>query len=128
MVATTEILASEVDPSRLYHQEVAISRVASLVRSLMKDKGVTNADLARKLGKDPGYVSRVLAGKMNMTLSTAVDILWALDSSIEVSAKPILTQDIPAQFVRRPGWAEGWESASEMPFWSRGRSNEGIVG
>lgn len=124
MMANTEItLAGVVDSARLVQQELAVSKVAALMRALMKEKGVTNADLARKLGKDPGYVSRVLAGKMNLTLSTVADILWALDSSIEVAAKAIDPQEIPAQLIRRPEWSQGWEDAAAPSFWSRGTAN-----
>jgi transcriptional regulator with XRE-family HTH domain len=119
------LLANYGDSSRFMQQELAISKVATLVRNEMKEKGVTNADVARKLGKDPGYVSRVLAGKMNLTLSTAADILWALDSSIEVSSKPIDHQEIAAKLTCRPDWSQGWEDDAGHSFWSMGTSSEG---
>jgi antitoxin component HigA of HigAB toxin-antitoxin module len=119
------ILDGDVDSFRLVQQELAIMKVASLIRNLMQERKVTNADLARKLGKDPGYVSRVLAGKMNLTLSTVADILWALDSSLEVVTKPIDPREIPAHLVRRPEWSQGWEEAAAPSFWSRGASSEG---
>lgn len=121
------VLSNEVASSRLIQQELAVLKVANMVKRLMKEKGTTNADLARKLGKDPGYVSRVLAGKMNLTLSTIADILWALDSSLTVASKPIDPQEIPPHLLRRPEWSQGWDIAEDPSFWSRGRSNEKAV-
>src|SRR6266852_2277868 len=121
------VLSDEAASSRMIQQELAVSKVANMVKRLMKEKGTTNADLARKLGKDPGYVSRVLSGKMNLTLSTVADILWALDSSIEVTSKPIDPQEIPPHLLRRPEWSQGWDIAEDPSFWSRGRSNEEAV-
>lgn len=120
------MLAPQTDRSRFSQQDLGIEKVVALIRGLMKERKVTNADLSRKLGKDPGYVSRVLAGKMNLTLRTVADVLWALDSSFEVRATPIDTEE--SEFTRKPGrWAEGWEETAGTPFWSRWKTSDRMV-
>jgi transcriptional regulator with XRE-family HTH domain len=118
-----ELIASAPASTRLVQQGLAIAKVAALIRGLMKEKNVSNADLARQLGKDPGYVSRVLAGKMNLTLSTVADLLWALEFSLEVSAKT-LEKEPEESFAPRPGWADEWQDSPEALFWLRARGSE----
>ena len=46
--------------------------------------GVTRAELARRLGRQPSYVSRALSGAQNMTLATFSDFCHALGFVAEV--------------------------------------------
>jgi hypothetical protein len=120
------MLARETDRSRFLQQDLGIEKVVALIRTLMELRKVTNAGLSRKLDKDPGYVSRTLAGKMNLTLRTMGDILWALDSSFEVRATPIKAGE--SEFTRNPaGWAEGWEGTTGTPFWSKWKSSDRMI-
>ena len=112
-------LTGDTDSSRVDQGWRSVEKVAALIRSLMVRRKLTNADLSRKLGKDPGYVSRVLAGKMNLTLRTVGDLLWALGLSLEVGAKPIEADSL----ARRPvSWAEEWGGGEQPNFWSRWRT------
>lgn len=43
-----------------------------------KKNGVTQADVARKLGVDPAVITRQLNGTANLTLATIGDLSWAL--------------------------------------------------
>jgi len=44
----------------------------------------TQSSIADKLGIDRSAVHRRLTGRMNMTLETLADMVWALDQAIEV--------------------------------------------
>src|SRR5258708_5139887 len=64
---------------REYAQERCVVAVTEALHDAMEDAGLTQADVAEKLGRTRGYVSRVLNGAHNMTLYTLGDMLWACD-------------------------------------------------
>lgn len=70
---------------RLVRQEELILQVTDTLTQALDDAGVTRAELARRLGKSPGFVSQVFGGGRNLTLRTVADIAAAL------SLRPALT-------------------------------------
>lgn len=48
-------------------------------------EGITQSDVATKLGKDRGQISRIFAGPKNWTLDTLSDLALALDMEPEIS-------------------------------------------
>ena len=72
----------DVDKDRDFlEQSLKASFVEDICR-ILKEKGISQADFARKLGKSRQYVSRILNETANFTLGTLVDISLALDSEI----------------------------------------------
>ena len=63
---------------RLVRQEELILQVTETLTQALVDAGVTKAELARRLGKSPGFVSQVFGGGRNLTLRTVSDIAAAL--------------------------------------------------
>ncbi len=63
---------------RLLRQERLILDVTELLTEALGNSGVTRAELARRLGRTPGFVSQVLGGGRNLTLRTIADIAEAL--------------------------------------------------
>lgn len=63
---------------RLLCQERLILDVTEQLAGTLEDGGVTRAELARRLGRTPGFVSQVLSGGRNLTLRTIADIAAAL--------------------------------------------------
>lgn len=63
---------------RLVRQEELILQVTEVLTQALDDAGVKKAELARRLGKSPGFVSQVFGGGRNMTLRTVADIAGAL--------------------------------------------------
>lgn len=55
----------------------------------MQDTGISQSDLAKKLGKSKAFVSQILDGTRNMTLKTLADISYALG----VDSKVVITKD-----------------------------------
>lgn len=82
-------LKNNSEEMRLYQQEWLILEVTELIASLMNDKRVSKTELAKRLGRSKGYVTQLLDGRANMTLRTIADVMWALDSSLGVSAYPL---------------------------------------
>ncbi len=92
------------DPERMkaFQQERLILEVTELIERLMRQQGVSKAQLAKKLGKSKGYITQLLDGRTNMTLRTMSDVLFALgralhvnDGSLSVSpaVAPMLVED-----------------------------------
>ena len=63
---------------RLLRQERLILDVTEALAGALEDSGVTRAELARRLGRTPGFVTQVLGGGRNLTLRTIADIAAAL--------------------------------------------------
>jgi transcriptional regulator with XRE-family HTH domain len=51
---------------------------------LMKEKNVSRADLAKKIGTSRAYVTKLLGGNANFTLATMVKLAFALDGAVHV--------------------------------------------
>ena len=83
------------DYKRLVRQEELILDVTEGLTEALDRGGVTKAELARRLGRTPGFVSQVLRGGRNLTLRTIADIAGAL------SLRPSLRLAHEADVVRR---------------------------
>lgn len=70
--------------SKLIAREELIYNLTEDLLVLLEDKGVTKAELAKKLGKSRSYVTQLLSGNRNMTLGTLSDICY------ELRAKPVV--------------------------------------
>jgi transcriptional regulator with XRE-family HTH domain len=57
---------------------------AESVDRLMRNKGMSRTDLAKKLGTSLPYVTKVLRGEANFTLETMAKIAMAIDATVEV--------------------------------------------
>lgn len=60
--------------------------VVNEIYELMDENGVTKAELARRLGKSPSYVSRVLGATENLSIESMSKFFHALESNFTVSA------------------------------------------
>jgi len=82
-----ELISDEV--SRVaYEHECAISALTNEVARLMSVQGVSQADLARRLGVSRARVSQLLQHKSSPTLRTMVEVAHALGSRITVALAP----------------------------------------
>lgn len=62
-----------------------------IVRAAIVEKqrsGVTQREVARRLGVDKSHVSKLLSGKSNMTLRSAGELLGAIGWEAEFRARP----------------------------------------
>lgn len=72
---------------RIYARGSFLFDVSEDILVAMRDKGVTRAELARRLGKKPPQITRLLDGAANMTLSTLSDIAFELGLTLEKTFK-----------------------------------------
>ena len=72
--------AESTDAYQIDHLKVEISE---RIYNAMKEQGVSNAELARRLGKSRAYVTKLLRGTTNFTLESLVKIGRALSREVE---------------------------------------------
>jgi transcriptional regulator with XRE-family HTH domain len=86
----------------------------------MRERGLTRADLASRMGVSPGRISQVLSGGENLTLRTIASLATALDARFEMDLRPRETgsadatpQPAPAVVAERPrAQTPGFDRAS----------------
>lgn len=57
-----------------------VTRLTNEVNWYMRERGLTRADLAARMGVSPGRVSQILGGGENLTLRTLAALSTALDA------------------------------------------------
>lgn len=62
---------------RVYARELAMLGASAALHNALRSAGVSQKDVAARLGKSKGFVSRALNGRGNLTVGTIADILWA---------------------------------------------------
>ena len=79
-------IRDEMDPVMKKRMELSVE-IANHVFSLLEEKGMSQKDLAKKMGKSETEVSRWLSGMHNMTIGTIAKLAIALeDDIIEIRA------------------------------------------
>lgn len=98
---------------------------------LMEQRGVTNAELARRLGSSPAHITKVLRGNTNFTIKSMVRLARALDGrmSLHVGRKEDQTRwfDVVEQSTRHTHRANelNYQRISESSF--RGKIQSEVV-
>jgi transcriptional regulator with XRE-family HTH domain len=94
-------LAAEAESTPEYWTDIALSDFARELHTRMKQRGVTNAELARRLGVRRQFITRLLGGA-NMTLVTMVKLATALDAVVRVrlEGKEERTEDAESRLTR----------------------------
>jgi transcriptional regulator with XRE-family HTH domain len=59
----------------------------------MKERGLSRADLAARMGVSPGRISQILGGGENLTLRTLAALSCALDARFDVELTSLKTGD-----------------------------------
>lgn len=75
---------NDAEKSEDFQVEKLILHFTEEVVATMKERNLSQADLARKLDKSPAYVSKMLAGETNFTLRSLVRIARALDLRLQL--------------------------------------------
>lgn len=83
-----ERLLSDRKGQKLYFREDLIFEVTEAICRIMEEKGVSKSRLAEILGVSKSNITQLLSGDQNMRLTTVADLLFALDSRLEVTAVP----------------------------------------
>lgn len=82
------MLKQDKEMARMVNQEMLILGIAEDICAFLNQHGITQSQLADRLGKSKGFVSQLLSGESNLTLRTLADLCWALDVKPEFSLRP----------------------------------------
>ena len=99
---------------QLLRQERLILDVTEQLAGALENGRVTQAELARRMGRTPGFVSQLLGGGRNLTLRTIADIAAALSlrPSFKLSSQRISAPAEPRATI------EVHEDTHEIGHWS----------
>lgn len=64
--------------------DVAVKMVGQAVRKTRRDLSLTQAEVARRLGVNPSYVTNVEAGRVNLTIGQMAAFAEAMDAGLAV--------------------------------------------
>jgi transcriptional regulator with XRE-family HTH domain len=70
-----------------------VTQLTNEINWYMRERGLTRADLAARMGVSPGRVSQILGGGENLTLRTLAALSTALDARFEVDLNPLKAED-----------------------------------
>jgi len=98
------------DPAarREYEEAYLVGEVTDTIAALLQGLGLSQAELAERLGVTRGRVSQILSGRQNMTLRTLAAIGWALGVSFDLNLRRLADRaGTPAMAdPDLPGWAD----------------------
>lgn len=112
MSVTTFTLSKPQDNSRIpsgvqaFVSEKLKNDLYDLVLRKFKDSGITQSELAERLGRDKALLSRQLSTASNWTIDTIAKMLFAIDGSVLVLST--MDPDAPnSANYTQPSWLQG---------------------
>src|SRR5580658_2196932 len=73
-----------------------ITQLTNEISWYMRERGLTRAYLAARMGVSPGRVSQILGGGENLTLRTLAALSTALDARFDLELSAVKSGDIDA--------------------------------
>jgi transcriptional regulator with XRE-family HTH domain len=70
-----------------------VTQLTNEINWHMRERGLTRADLAARMGVSPGRVSQILGGGENLTLRTLAALSTALDARFDVQLGTLKAED-----------------------------------
>ena len=88
-MSISKLISQSPERMKHFHSVRLETEVTELLCEQMEKQQVTRAELARRLGFSPPYVSKLLSGNTNMTLKTISDLFYALGRSVRIVDRPL---------------------------------------
>lgn len=86
-----------------YQTEKQLLDFTERVCEIMRQQEVSRTELATRLGRSKAWVTKLLRGNENMTVSTMVSVLLALGHHLKLEAQPAEPR------------SQGWEAYRDLP-------------
>lgn len=94
-----------------FRKELAIEAfvldASEVIARAMKEKQVSRAELARRMGKSRAWITQVLSGRSNFTLRTLAEIAWSLGVELKLQEK------MPAAESKTPVSVDLWRFGAQ---------------
>jgi len=84
-----ELLMENPEYRRLFAIESLTAEASELIARVMAEQNLSKADLARKLGKSRSWITQLLRGNANITVSTLAEVANAMDVEIRLQTQPV---------------------------------------
>lgn len=81
---------SDPEVRRAFEEEFLFGEATDTVAGLIESLGISQRELADRLGVSPGRVSQILSGGENLTLRSFAALGWALGVRFEMNAVPMV--------------------------------------
>lgn len=88
-MSTYNDLLTDPEIRRVYEEEVLLGEATATVAGMLESLGLSQAELARRLGVTPGRVSQILSGHENIGMRTLGALGWALGVRFELQPVPM---------------------------------------
>ncbi len=75
----------ELEDAQGLRQEELILEVTEALARALRSSGLTQSELAARLGKTKGFVSQIMSGGRNLTLRTLSDVAGAIGCRVQVN-------------------------------------------
>ena len=98
-----------------------VTQLTNEITWYMRERGITRADLAARMGVSPGRVSQILGGGENLTLRTLAALSTALDARFDIELSALKGND--SDTSRGTTQAEAVQAGNHHPL-SRARHRE----
>jgi transcriptional regulator with XRE-family HTH domain len=76
---------TQAESSPDYWRELAIIELTEGLCRRMEEKKISRAELARRMGTSRAYVTKLLGGDANFTLTTMVKLAMALEGTLQIN-------------------------------------------
>jgi transcriptional regulator with XRE-family HTH domain len=70
-----------------------VTQLTNAINWYMRERGLSRADLAARMGVSPGRVSQILGGGENLTLRTLAALSTALDARFDIELEALKSGD-----------------------------------
>jgi transcriptional regulator with XRE-family HTH domain len=87
MKTQQEILMEAPEFRKLLAVETLVLQASELIATLMAERKMSKADLARLLNKSRAWVTQLLSGRANITVRTLAEVVHALESEVVLHAR-----------------------------------------
>lgn len=92
-----------------------LDEVSIQLHSAMQSRGLSKADLCRKLGVKPPSVSKMLAGRNNFRLETLADVFFELGLAVHVTtSREVARLQQPSVASNNPGPLELFQAPEAL--------------
>jgi transcriptional regulator with XRE-family HTH domain len=98
---------------RTHTSDVTSARLGIEIRRARVDQGLTQAELARRMGVKPPYVAALEAGKRNVTLGQLANIADALERGLDITFPVVAGES--RQRCEKSAATTGWPSRLSAP-------------
>lgn len=85
---TFKSLWKDIENSHTYLVEKSILDFTTELYQLMKNRNISNKDMAEKIGTSQAYITKVFRGNINFTISTMLKLTNALDGRLNIHITP----------------------------------------